>query len=105
MKRWNYTKGAHDLGDGAYAYLQPDEGSGWGWANSGLIVDGEHLGGSFTPGQLRGIYFLGLPWLHTWGSGRFSGVGRDAQYVVGKIQEALSAGRSAEGMELRALGS
>ena len=41
MKPWNYTKGAHDLGDGAYAYLQPDEGSGWGWANSGLIVDGQ----------------------------------------------------------------
>ena len=41
MTRWNYTKGAHDLGDGAYAYLQPDEGSGWGWANSGLIVDGK----------------------------------------------------------------
>jgi cyclase len=41
MKRWNYTKGAHDLGDGAYAYLQPDEGSGWGWSNGGLIVDGK----------------------------------------------------------------
>jgi len=55
--------------------------------------------------RLPGVYFLGLPWLHTWGSGRFSGVGRDAQYVVGKIHEALSAGPSAEGMELRALGS
>jgi cyclase len=41
MQRWNYTKGTHDLGNGAYAYLQPDEGSGWGWANSGLIVDGK----------------------------------------------------------------
>lgn len=40
MPRWNYTKGAHDLGNGAYAYLQPDEGSGWGWSNGGLIVDG-----------------------------------------------------------------
>jgi putative flavoprotein involved in K+ transport len=32
-----------------------------------------------------GLYFLGLPWLHTWGSGRFSGVGRDAEYLVGRI--------------------
>jgi putative flavoprotein involved in K+ transport len=29
-----------------------------------------------------GLYFVGLPWLYTWGSGRFSGVSRDADYVV-----------------------
>lgn len=29
-----------------------------------------------------GLYFIGLPWLHTWGSGRFSGIDQDAQYVV-----------------------
>ena len=40
MAQWTYTMGAHDLGDGAYAYLQPDQGSGWGWSNSGLLVDG-----------------------------------------------------------------
>ena len=40
MPRWNYSKGAHDLGGGAFAYLQPDPGSGWGWSNGGLIVDG-----------------------------------------------------------------
>jgi putative flavoprotein involved in K+ transport len=34
---------------------------------------------------MDGLYFVGLPWLHTWGSGRFSGVARDAAYVVGKI--------------------
>lgn len=34
---------------------------------------------------LDGLYFVGLPWLHTWGSGRFSGVARDAAYVVDKI--------------------
>jgi cyclase len=41
VKQWSYAKGAHDLGSGAYAYLQPDEGSGWGWSNGGLIVDGK----------------------------------------------------------------
>ena len=37
--RWTYAKGLHDLGDGAWAWLQPD--GGWGWSNAGLIVDGE----------------------------------------------------------------
>lgn len=32
-----------------------------------------------------GLYFLGLPWLWTWGSGRFEGVGEDAEFVVGRI--------------------
>jgi putative flavoprotein involved in K+ transport len=30
----------------------------------------------------RGLYVLGLPWLHTWGSGRLSGVGRDAEHLA-----------------------
>lgn len=36
---WNYVKGLHDLGNGAWAWLQPD--GGWGWSNAGLIVDGD----------------------------------------------------------------
>ena len=32
-----------------------------------------------------GLYFIGLPWLHTWGSGRFSGVKRDAEHLVEQI--------------------
>ena len=35
----SYAKGLREVGDGLYAYLQPD--GGWGWSNSGLIVDGE----------------------------------------------------------------
>jgi putative flavoprotein involved in K+ transport len=33
-----------------------------------------------------GVYFLGLPWLYTWGSGRFSGVARDALYLAEQIE-------------------
>jgi putative flavoprotein involved in K+ transport len=33
-----------------------------------------------------GLYFLGLPWLYTWGSGRFSGIARDAAYVADHIE-------------------
>lgn len=32
--------------------------------------------------QQTGLYFLGLPWLYTWGSGRFSGVARDAHHLA-----------------------
>lgn len=31
---------------------------------------------------VQGLYFLGLPWLYTWGSGRFSGIARDAAYLT-----------------------
>ena len=31
---------------------------------------------------IPGLYFLGLPWLHTWGSGRFHGIARDAEHIV-----------------------
>ncbi len=42
-----------------------------------------------------GLYFLGLPWLHTWGSGRFSGVARDAVHIAEAIGERLNpAGRT-----------
>jgi putative flavoprotein involved in K+ transport len=34
---------------------------------------------------VSGLYFIGLPWLHTWGSGRFSGVGRDAEHLAATI--------------------
>ena len=34
-----YEHGLLDLGNGGYAWLQPD--GGWGWSNAGLIVDGD----------------------------------------------------------------
>jgi glyoxylase-like metal-dependent hydrolase (beta-lactamase superfamily II) len=34
-----YSRGLHELGDGLFAYLQPD--GGWGWSNAGLITGGE----------------------------------------------------------------
>jgi cyclase len=33
-----YERGLAEVGDGFYAYLQPD--GGWGWSNAGLVVDG-----------------------------------------------------------------
>ena len=38
-QRWEFTRGLKDIGNGLYAWLQPD--GGWGWSNAGLIVDGD----------------------------------------------------------------
>lgn len=38
----DYTKGLHEVGDGCYAWLEPD--GSWGWSNAGLVVgDGTSL--------------------------------------------------------------
>ncbi|MGZ4575668.1 MAG: MSMEG_0569 family flavin-dependent oxidoreductase [Mycobacteriaceae bacterium] len=55
------------------------------WLHAG-VFDGEghpcHQRG-VTP--VRGLYFLGLPWQHTWGSGRFAGVAHDAEYLANQM--------------------
>jgi putative flavoprotein involved in K+ transport len=54
-------------------------------------LDAPVFNGRGQPGHHRGVtavaglYFLGLPWLHTWGSGRLSGVARDAQHLAEKV--------------------
>ncbi|MFF2555095.1 MSMEG_0569 family flavin-dependent oxidoreductase [Nocardia sp. NPDC058058] len=55
------------------------------WLRAG-VFDGEghpcHNRGVTTT---SGLYFLGLPWLHTWGSGRFAAIARDAEYLADRI--------------------
>jgi putative flavoprotein involved in K+ transport len=56
-------------------------------------VDAPVFNGRGYPGHTRGVtnqaglYFLGLPWLYTWGSGRFSGIARDARYLADTIKD------------------
>ncbi len=63
--------------------FQPD----FGW------VDAPVFNGRGHPVHRRGITaqgglaFIGLPWQHTWGSGRFSGVSRDAAYLVEQLAQ------------------
>jgi len=61
--------------------------AGFGWIDA-PVFDGmghpRHVRG-VTP--VPGLYFIGLPWLHTWGSGRFEGVARDAAYLVEHVAE------------------
>ena len=55
------------------------------------MVDIPVFNGSGYPGHHRGVttvpglYFLGLGWLWTWGSGRFSGIAQDSEHVVENI--------------------
>ncbi len=57
----------------------------YGWVTldvfDGLGRPAHHRGVTSQPG----VYFLGLPWLQSWGSGRLSGVGRDAEYLADRI--------------------
>jgi len=43
--------------------------------------------------HVDGLYFIGLPWLHTWGSGRFLGIADDAHYLAGIIHGKLAIGQ------------
>jgi putative flavoprotein involved in K+ transport len=60
-------------------------------------IDAPVFNGRGYPAHVRGItpqaglYFIGLPWLHTWGSGRFSGIARDAGHVVDTIRSSIDA--------------
>jgi putative flavoprotein involved in K+ transport len=51
--------------------------------------------------SVDGLYFLGLPWLYTWGSGRFSGVAQDPEYLAGRIAARIEsrAGAAADTQE------
>ncbi|WP_225232218.1 MSMEG_0569 family flavin-dependent oxidoreductase [Klenkia terrae] len=64
----------------------------WSWVKV-PVFDGtgyptHHRGVTAAPG----LFVLGLPWLHTWGSGRFAGIARDAEFVADRITELSAAG-------------
>lgn len=59
--------------------------SDWSWVK--LPAFDEHGYPTHQRGvtEVPGLYVIGLPWLHTWGSGRFAGVARDAEHLAGQI--------------------
>jgi putative flavoprotein involved in K+ transport len=67
------------------------------WSFVGLPI----FDGTGYPVQRRGVtgidgvYVLGLPWLWTWGSGRFLAVGKDAEHVVSHLAAQLQETRPA----------
>jgi putative flavoprotein involved in K+ transport len=55
------------------------------WVRVGVFDGAGHPTHTRGVTAVPGLYFLGLPWLHTWGSGRFHGIARDAEHIVGAI--------------------
>ena len=58
----------------------------YSWLHAGVFD------GAGDPQQVRGVtdveglYFVGLPWLHTWGSGRFAGIEVDSQHIAEQLR-------------------
>jgi putative flavoprotein involved in K+ transport len=65
--------------------------SDWSWvrvpAFDGTGYPTHHRGVTSVPG----LFVLGLPWQHTWGSGRFAGVARDARYLAPRVEAVTAA--------------
>lgn len=51
------------------------------WINLPVFEDNGHPKQNRGVTDVDGLYFIGLNWMHTWGSGRFYQVGRDAEYL------------------------
>ncbi len=58
----------------------------FGWLDAGVFNGQGHPKHHRGVTTEAGLYFIGLPWLHTWGSGRFSSVRQDAEYLAEHIQ-------------------
>jgi putative flavoprotein involved in K+ transport len=70
--------------------------SDWSWLKLPLLGDDgypTHERGVST--RVPGVYLLGLPWLHTWGSGRFAGIDRDAAHVAAVLAARAGSERAA----------
>lgn len=74
----------------------------WSWVDLPLFDGNGYPTHTRGVTALPGVYTVGLPWLHTWGSGRFVGVGRDAAYLSQQIAAHLARVRHAPA--LRAAG-
>ena len=63
-------------------------------------IEASAFDGAGRPMQTRGITavpglsFIGLPWMHTWGSGRFLGIDRDARHIADAVMLEQSTLRS-----------
>jgi putative flavoprotein involved in K+ transport len=51
------------------------------WINLPVLEESGHPKQKRGVTDTAGLYFIGLNWMHTWGSGRFYQVGRDAEYL------------------------
>jgi putative flavoprotein involved in K+ transport len=59
--------------------------SDWSWVDLPIFDGAGYPTHRRGVTSMDGVYMLGLPWLYTWGSGRFVGVGRDAAFICEQI--------------------
>lgn len=60
----------------------------WSWLTGLGVLDAEgHPAHDRGATAVPGFQFIGLPWLHTWGSGRFHAISRDTEHVAGLISD------------------
>ena len=59
--------------------------SDFSWVKCDVLDDRGHVQHERGITGVPGLYFLGLPWQYSWGSGRFFGVGRDAEHLKSAI--------------------
>jgi putative flavoprotein involved in K+ transport len=62
----------------------------YGWLHAGVFDGAGHPQHRRGVTAVPGLYFLGLPWLHTWGSGRFAGIAPDAAHLADRICDHFS---------------
>jgi putative flavoprotein involved in K+ transport len=60
----------------------------YSWLHAGVFDGSGHVQHVRGVTAVPGLFFLGLPWLHTWGSGRFAGIEVDAQHLAGHVRTA-----------------
>lgn len=61
------------------------------WIEASAFDGGGHPMQTRGVTEVPGLSFVGLPWMHTWGSGRFLGLDRDARYLAEGIISRRSA--------------
>jgi Rhodopirellula transposase DDE domain len=62
--------------------------SDYEWVQAPIFDGRGHVCHERGETSVPGLYVVGLPWLYTWGSGRFSGIARDAEYLADLIDGA-----------------
>jgi putative flavoprotein involved in K+ transport len=69
--------------------------SNWSWVDLPWLDDAGYPEHERGVTSIDGLYVLGLPWLHTWGSGRFASIKRDAAFVTDRLLERAGVGAGA----------
>lgn len=73
--------------------------SDWSWVELPMFDGAGYPTHQRGVTSVDGVYVIGMPWLYTWGSGRFVGVGRDAGFVAERMVERRAAAEAPAAIE------